>query len=179
MNIQKIFNCLQGPWNFERTIISKNPDFPSGEVSGHASFNLISSDNNSLHYQERGEFRTKNGETFKVQKEYLYRYIKETDKIEKYFIEANGERLFYQLRFDHTRWPKSLSATAEHLCNQDQYSAYYEFLGNEDFHIFKLKYFSKGPEKDFQTHTCYTRSPILLRSHMRKQQHISNRGRIR
>lgn len=162
MNIQKIFNRLQGLWDFKRKIISKTPDFPSGEVNGHASFSLIANDNNSLGYQETGEFRTKNGETFKVQKEYLYRYIKETDKIEKCFIEANGERLFYQLQFNNTRWPKSFSATAEHLCNQDHYRAYYEFLGNEDFHIFTLKYLSKGPQKDFQTNTCYTRSHTLL-----------------
>lgn len=149
-----VFQKLEGPWHFERSITSHHPKLPSGKVIGEAMFERI--EPSLLRYTEHGTFTTETAASFHVHQRYAYRYFKEDDSISKYFVEDQGERLFYSLTF--TQDQQDLCATGEHLCKHDLYQASYRFYGGEDFSRFMLTYRVKGPHKTYTSKTTFLRA---------------------
>ena len=119
--LTKIFQSLEGTWNFHRTISNY------GNIVGTAAFKRSATENNLLHYREEGELKSENGESFQVYREYLYRY--QNDRISVFFAEET-ERLLHTLEFQDTTIAK-----ARHLCSCDVYDATYEFTSLDEFDI--------------------------------------------
>lgn len=159
MKISQIFGKLGGIWNIQRTLINKKVASASGTMKGTAVFKPL--EKNQLHYKEEGQLTTDVGDNLKVYREYLYTYNEKEDKIEKYFFEqGKKQHLFYALTFEQTSSKKLLKATGAHKCNQDQYSAAYQFIGDTEFDEFGLAYQVDGPNKDYESNTTYHRSEI-------------------
>lgn len=156
MYIRSIFNRLEGPWAFKRTVISQCHTLPSGKVKGSVTFKRVNE--NLLHYQEEGTLVTREGKRFNIKRKYAYRFMPELLCIKKCFLENNSEeRLFYTLDFSCNQTSKSCQAEGMHQCLQDNYHALYRFLGEAgDFNAFELLYEVRGPKKAYTSKTYYS-----------------------
>jgi tRNA A64-2'-O-ribosylphosphate transferase len=151
-----LFTNLQTstPWTFTRTLTSKLPSHPSGEVRGTATFEAITASGAStpaLVYAEEGTFTTTTGASFTARRKYIYRLlstpsdpagrrtsiasIQPTDKhIAVYFdntetADATAD-LFVEMGplqkdADGVSW--SAENRAQHLCGEDLYTAQWRF----------------------------------------------------
>lgn len=107
-----IFQSLQGTWQFERSLDSELDSSPSGTVSGHVDFTVLSPKSASelsseevlantttytvftskifpdLLYEENGVFKTNKGFSFDVSRRYIYTYNNTQDSLDIYFAKA-------------------------------------------------------------------------------------------
>lgn len=132
-------NFAQGLWKINRTIIHNNP-YSHVEISGTASFSLH---NDVLLYHEKANLKNLTQYETYGYRRYRYIYDQNAQKLFKYFDDG---KLFYELHFENG------SASGHHLCNDDTYSAKYQFLSDKNF---SLSYEVQGPKKDYRILTEY------------------------
>lgn len=143
----EIFCRLADTWSFIRILNNIEEPLLSGVVTGNASFEKVSGQNNLLHYKEYGTLNTKTGKKHTISKEYFYAFNSSTNNIEKYFAQGGIKTgLFYII---------DANRTAEHLCLNDHYQAKYEF-NNDSFKEFTLSYKVSGSNKNYISETRYT-----------------------
>lgn len=140
--ISKIFNSLEGSWNFSRIISQQG-----AVVQGIARFTR--QEQNTLLYREEGQLTMSDGTVFPISQEYLYRHAK--DQISVFFAKASTE-LLHTLNFE-----RSYTASGMHQCAKDAYHARYNFSQLEQ-NRFHLVYEVKGPKKNFQIETIFERN---------------------
>lgn len=151
MQLKKLFSNLPGTWHFNRVINNSAENSMSGNVVGKANFSII--DENNIYYQENGTFTTAKKCKLKVHQEYIYKYSLINNEIEKYFAkEGQQTNFFYALKFSKN----NLTASAQHLCGQDIYTAEYKFLYEEFLLSFELSYKVVGPNKKYVAKTHFS-----------------------
>jgi len=145
MTPKQIFESLDGKWSLLRSLGEH------GIIHGTAIFDK-SSNSSMLLYREDFLIKNFNQNTMQSYKEYEYYY--DQGKIIKYFKPVNNKNLrFYELKFIENNF-----AIAVHICNLDRYEAEYRFYNLNNF---KLKYYVKGPNKDYIIDTEFRKiSPI-------------------
>lgn len=158
-----------------RSLNSVLPGFPSGTFEGVATFtprdSPVESVAGELLYSEQGELVTDNGLTLKANRQYIYRYNADEDKISAWFIKeetklSNGKEeigdIFHDLEIHNAG--QAWIGQGEHLCELDMYWAYYEFRlpkvaeEGQEMNLFGVKYKVQGPQKDYTTDTAYERT---------------------
>ena len=142
----RIFVSLEGKWLFNR-IISGH-----GRIAGTATFKMDSTECNTLHYREEGQWEANNGKCHRVYREYYYRLQKGT--IAVYFAEEPEKLLHILECIDLEKKNSATEATGVHQCANDLYAATYRF-----FHVnkFTLTYSVEGPQKSYTIYTEFTR----------------------
>lgn len=127
-------------------------------MEGIARFKMAKLKPNILHYQEEGVFTSITGSSFNASREYFYNYNKGV--ISVFFAKNNqAAKLFHLLEFNQIQLDFPLHAKAKHICNNDTYTASYEFKNSDQFSI---SYVVKGPSKDYMINTLYKRAAYLL-----------------
>ena len=170
-----IFRALQGHWNIKRTIESSLPSFPSGTLTGEASFHPRrptqdkSGQSFDLEYLyiESGTLVLSNGASMSARRRYVYRYSEERDEVSVWFVTPDSELevdyLFHNLSFvspAEARKEKACVARADHLCVEDMYWTEYRMpMKGISLHEFQTSHTVKGPSKDYVATTKYTRPP--------------------
>lgn len=133
---RQIFESLLGSWTFERVIR------PGGSIKGTVEFLL--KDPNTYSYKEEGTFLNERSEEFETSREYLYCYRNNT--IEVLFSDGKS---FLTLEFISPQY-----AIGTHTCSEDNYEAFYSFLSPISFTV---EYSVKGPRKEYEMLTFFTR----------------------
>lgn len=142
-HIARVFHSLEGPWKFQRFS-------DLGNVQGIAKFQKI--ERNDLHYREDGIFFDTQGKSYRVYREFLYRFGQEEISV---FFAEKPIRLLHTLEFvNPLSTTDPVNAKARHLCNCDTYDAEYEFRLPQEF---SLTYTVKGPNKDYFMSTFFKR----------------------
>lgn len=167
------FRALQGHWNIMRRIDSRNSTFPSGVLTGTASFHprFPSRDKSGQAfdleylYVETGVFSTDTGVTMNATRRYVYRYSEARDEMSIWFVKPESsyevDYLFHNLTFS----PPSVTdvegasiATADHLCVKDMYRTKYRLpLQGIALPTFSIQHCVEGPAKDYTAATTYER----------------------
>lgn len=144
MNALSIFRWLEGTWSLSRQITG------TGKMNGKAVFRLENPINlNRYHYREEGILTFLTNQSLNFHREYVYEYDENHQIINVYFNE-NPLKFFHKLQFS----TDFKSADASHLCINDRYDAYYTFLNENQF---GLQYRVKGPKKDYQIISTFTK----------------------
>jgi hypothetical protein len=167
------FRALQGNWNIDRRIESAIPTFPSGTLSGTASFHprLPTPDKTGKSfdleylYIESGTFTLSTGHTMPATRRYVYRYSENDDTLSIWFVKPDNalevDYLFHNLEFvkpDEARNAGALVAKADHLCVEDMYWTEYRLpMKGVALQEFEVKHTVKGPDKDYVATTKYGR----------------------
>ena len=94
-----LFRAFLGQWNLERTIISKHPSYPSGTLTGVATFHPRTPTHEKYSgeylYDEQGDFKTDNGLLMKASRRYVWRLEPgkngDMDKVSQWFVMVKGE----------------------------------------------------------------------------------------
>lgn len=143
-----LYEYLQGTWEFERIIEGH------GTAQGMATFKKHAVNPQTLNYQESGIFHNLAQQAFKVHREYIYQF--EHEHIHVYHARC-GEKtdFFFELLLN----TEEQQGAGHHLCVQDHYQAFYQFINT---HQFQLNFKVNGPKKDFliETHYRKTDGPI-------------------
>ena len=167
------FRALQGNWNIDRQIKSAISTFPSGTLSGTASFHprLPTPDKTGKSfdleyiYVESGTFTTSTGYMMTASRRYVYRYSEAEDKLSIWFVKPDNnlevDYLFHNLEFvkpEEARKTGALIAEADHLCVEDMYWTEYRLpMKGIALGEFEIKHTVKGPDKDYVATTRYER----------------------
>jgi hypothetical protein len=167
------FRALQGDWTIHRRIDSKRGGFPSGTLSGTASFHprAPTPDRSGqifdfeYLYIESGTFTFATGQSMTASRRYVYRYAEAEDKLSVWFVkpERNLEvdYLFHNLHFvppKEAEGEGACVAKADHLCVEDMYWTDYRLpLKGIALHTFETTHKVKGPSKDYVSRTEYRR----------------------
>ena len=169
------FRALQGTWTINRKIESALSTFPSGTLTGTASFHprIPTQDKSGKTfdfeylYIESGDFHTSTGYTMTASRRYVYRYREAADELSVWFVKPDRDLevdyLFHNLDFvkpAEARKEGALVARAEHLCVRDMYETEYRLpMRGCSLREFEVRHAVKGPQKDYVSTTCYTRPP--------------------
>lgn len=167
------FRALQGNWNIDRTIESAMPTFPSGKLTGTASFHPRSPTADKTGkffdleylYVESGTFSLSTGHTMTANRRYVYRYSEAEDTLSIWFVKPEDNHevdyLFHNLGFlrpEEARKAGALVAKADHLCVEDMYWTEYRLpMKGIALRDFAIKHTVKGPDKDYVAMTRYER----------------------
>ena len=142
---EKIFFFLEGKWTLNRSTNG------FGDMTGLATFSLISKRNSTLLYREDGIFTTLHQEKLLFYKEYIY--CLHQGVIEVYFSSLQKKQnLLHTLTFSQNS--DDCSAIGTHHCKHDLYKAIYTFV---DMNTFTLRYDVQGPQKKLIIETHFTR----------------------
>ncbi|CAK4034699.1 related to FMO1 Flavin-containing monooxygenase [Lecanosticta acicola] len=168
-----IFRAMQGHWNIQRTIDSSLPSFPSGTLTGEASFHprVPTSDTSGKSfdleylYIESGDLVLSNGASMPARRRYVYRYSEERDELSVWFVKPDRELevdyLFHNLAFvgpAEARKEEACVAKADHLCVEDMYWTEYRFpMRGISLPAFETLHTVRGPSKDYVATTKFTR----------------------
>ncbi|KUJ22674.1 FAD/NAD(P)-binding domain-containing protein [Mollisia scopiformis] len=163
------FRALQGTWHLDRTISSQLPTFPSGTLSGTASFlprfpTSKEADMEYLYFEE-GDFRPSWGGTMTAKRSYIYHYQEKSDAMDVWFAKGDGKTsdyFFHRLEFLVEGRERELGepwrARSSHLCIEDLYNVEYEFyFRGTVVERWTSRYNVKGPKKDYVIENLYTR----------------------
>ena len=157
---------LQGPWRIHRKLQSVIADYPSGTLTGIASFHPraptdLEYDLEYL-YVEKGTLVTEQGLSMDTHRKYVYRYREDKDQISVWFVKQDGKTcdyLYHGLDFqarDPEPQEASWQAKGDHLCEADFYSSQYSFhFDGVALKSFSVKHLVKGPKKDYTSETSY------------------------
>ena len=164
-----IFDGLKGKWVLVRALTSAIPAYPSGKLTGLATFQERTSTDPVYDleylYLEKGQFTTQQGATLSATRRYVYRYKLGSNQISVWFVKPEDgltvDYLFHTLDFSAvTPESKDRTLKAHHLCNEDDYWAEYIFSRDaSSLNSFNVKYVVKGPNKDYIADAMYTRQP--------------------
>ena len=170
-SIENIFDSLKGSWKLSRNLDSLVSLYPSGTLSGIATFaeRLPTDDAYDAEYlySESGNFITQQGLTMRATRQYVYRYRRATDAISVWFVKPDDDSavdyFFHKLDFRETEpgidpGPAIRSASGYHLCVEDNYNANYSFqLRDSKIVQWHAVFDVDGPKKDFTAKATYTR----------------------
>jgi hypothetical protein len=132
------FHMLAGVWDLERHITGS----PAAEFHAIASF--VSSQDQSLIYEESGMMTMPTGQKNHASMGYIYTL--QNDAINITFKDG---RPFLSLTFNDPA-----RATCQHMCTPDQYDATYII---HDLNRFDINFSVRGPKKNYQSSSHYTR----------------------
>lgn len=138
----QVVTRLAGSWSFDRVIEAQ------GSMQGIATFTPL--DAESLAYREKGRLRLLNGTELEAEREYVFR---ERSRGFEVFFNENPPRLFHAISLSAAD-DGTLSGSAGHLCNLDQYRSTYTFSADGRFVI---RHVVSGPRKDYTMTTAYAR----------------------
>ena len=183
---REIFENLAGEWQVQRRLKSVLHNYPSGTFIGTISFqNRKPTDEKYTMehiYSEKGTFTMDNGASFDAVRSYVYRYDAQSDEISAWFVKPDdpqiADYLFHVVHLDvmdesgsaPASGPQTIvTARGSHLCVKDTYDAQYEFaFEGDNLSEWTLKYFVKGPKKDYIAESTYSKATQLGdRSHTR------------
>lgn len=169
------FRALQGKWTINRKIESRLSSFPSGTLTGEATFHprIPTSDQNvrifdlEYLYVESGTFTASTGLVMTTRRRYVYRYSEPEDTLSIWFVKPDNDLevdyLFHDLEFvkpQQAREADTLVAKADHLCVKDMYWTEYRLpVKGVALRNFRIKHTVKGPDKDYVMSTTYERPP--------------------
>lgn len=169
------FRALHGTWSIDRKIESAISTFPSGTLTGTASFypRFPSPDKSGKTfdleylYIESGDFRTSTGYSMTASRRYVYRYSEARDELSVWFVKPDSnfevDYLFHNLDFvkpAEARKEGALVAKADHLCVEDMYETMYRLpMKGVSLREFVVTHAVKGPHKDYVSTTSYSRPP--------------------
>ena len=176
MTKKVVLDALQGQWQLSRTLLSAIPTYPSGKLTGRATFEKRTSTaagfGEECLYSEVGDFITDKNFTMKAKRQYVYRYEQTIDSLSVWFVKGDGgatvDYLFHRLEFtnEEGKFREGISTNAEtvliakghHLCVDDDYTAEYifRFMGQE-LADWTVKFTVKGPRKDYVANAKYSR----------------------
>ncbi|MCJ1330177.1 hypothetical protein MMC10_006860 [Thelotrema lepadinum] len=157
---------LQGPWKMQRKLQSVIADYPSGTLTGTASFHPRAPTDPEYDleylYVEKGSLVTEQGLSMNTHRKYVYRYREDKDQLSVWFVKQDGKTcdyLYHELEFqarDPEPQEASWRAKGDHLCEADFYSSQYGFHFNGvALKNFTVKHAVKGPKKDYTSETLY------------------------
>ncbi|KAF2718499.1 FAD/NAD(P)-binding domain-containing protein [Polychaeton citri CBS 116435] len=165
--------AMQGRWDIQRRIDSKNNVLPSGILEGSASFYPRSPTPDKskktfdleLLYVESGTFKADTGATMTATRRYVYRYSEERDQLSVWFVKPSDDLevdyLFHNLAFvppEEAKKEGACIAKADHLCIDDMYWTTYRLpIKGIALQGFEVKHVVKGPRKDYAAVTRYSR----------------------
>lgn len=132
-----------GDWSMQRVISG------FGEITGQARFSIKEGNDQCLDYKEA--MVLPNSVDQKPNAFRLYEYRMTASGFDIFFADGatNGE-LFLSFAFT-----QASLLTCHHLCIKDHYDAKFEFLSCDEF---DLSFTVSGPNKDYTTHTRFTRA---------------------
>ena len=177
---REIFENLAGEWRIQRTLTSILHNYPSGTFIGTVFIHDRKPTDKKYPmehiYSEKGTFTMDSGASFDAVRSYVYRYNAQSDEISAWFVRPDdlqmADYLFHVVRFDDTDGSESASASdsqttvkarGSHLCVNDTYDAQYEFTREGDsLNEWSLKYFVKGPRKDYSAESTYSKATQLI-----------------
>lgn len=159
------FRALQGTWQIARQLDSFVNFFPSGRLTGTASFHPRTPTDAAYDaeylYVEQGTFASGAGAEMQASRRYVYRYQEEHDRISAWFVKDDGrtvDNLFHELAFDAASRRSGWVARTDHLCVDDMYKSTYCFrFKGAQLPTFGIMHSVKGPRKDYLADTWYTR----------------------
>nr|OQO22630.1 hypothetical protein B0A51_11438 [Rachicladosporium sp. CCFEE 5018] len=163
------FRALQGNWNVHRRITSHNTTYPSGVLTGTASFQFRSPTDAAYDleylYIESGTFTLANGATMNASRRYVYRYSEPQDQLSVWFVKPASDLevdyLFHDLAFASPADAEEAGrhiAKADHLCVKDMYWTEYRLpIQGIALRSFQVEHKVKGPDKDYVSFTGYRR----------------------
>jgi len=167
-----LFKALNGPWSFNRSLVSKLTHTPSGTVTGTATLLPIAPTSESSAaeylYTEEGTMTTSQGLQMNTRRRYVWRLSKATETssptISVFFVKPDNfspDGLFHHLQFSKSP-SQSIKASGSHWCEPDQYEAEYEFSakgrdGPISLADFSITYHVKGPQKDYTSMTNFSK----------------------
>jgi hypothetical protein len=167
-----VFRSLQGKWILNRSYLSRRPEYPSGPSTGTAEFiprtATLASDVKSNEtrreylYSEQTELMAFNGLKLNGTQQYIYQYHELDDKLEVFFCKRDEkfslDYFFHRLEFVFYEGQREWRAKASHFCSPDNYKVGYTFFfKGADLERWKIEYEVKGPRKDYNMETWYTR----------------------
>jgi len=138
----EVLKRLTGSWSFNRLIAGQ------GSMQGLATFTPLDPD--TLAYREHGRLKLLTGTVLEAEREYVFR---EHGPGFDVFFKETPPRLFHAVSLS-AFGDGALSASADHLCNQDHYQSTYSFRPDGSFVI---RHVVSGPRKDYSTLTTYVR----------------------
>ena len=161
-----VFRGMQGIWNLQRKIDSRNAASPGGVFTGTAHFHPRTPTSPSYSaeylYIEEGTFKMDTGFSFPATRRYIYRYKESTDKITAWFADEDGESVgtlfntwnFYAPDDAYHGW----MAKGHHWCDPDTYKNTCEFrFRGASLTTFGITYQVEGPKKDYEHESWYER----------------------
>lgn len=164
------FRAMQGNWKLERKITSRIASYPSGTLSGTASFNPRAPTDKDVDleylYLENGDFKADNGFNFQAKRSYAHRYVEETDTLSVWFTKADHKTVdyfFHSLNFvpvkaEGKTGKEPWKADSSHLCIKDLYDVEYEFFfKGAGLREWSMEYTVRGPAKDYTIRSVYRR----------------------
>ena len=140
MRAASYFFSLEGSWNFQRTVSNGT------RVKGKASFKMNGP--NSLFYREDAVLITAEQVHLNCYQEYTY--LLQDDVIHVFFNEK-PLRFFHAIQLSNDNLKVGFG---EHLCRLDHYTAIYSFQNKDKFTV---QYLVKGPKKNYQTSTVFSK----------------------
>ena len=162
-----VFRALQGKWVLNRTYLSRRPEYPSGPSVGIAEFipRIVGESKDTRReylYSEKTELTASNGIKLNGTQQYIYQYDDLTDKFEVFFCKRDEkftlDYFFHSLKFVPHEGQTEWRAEASHFCSPDNYEVGYTFyFKGADLERWKIEYDVKGPRKDYNMETWYTR----------------------
>ncbi|KZF26974.1 hypothetical protein L228DRAFT_258323 [Xylona heveae TC161] len=169
-----VFRAMHGKWHMSRELNSALPTHPSGNFTGtakfHARFPTDPAYDMEMLYHEEGELVTNQGWTLRANRSYVYRYSERDDKITAWFVKPDDPKtvdyLFHAINFEVPVSSdtgalgelKAWKARSHHLCEKDDYTPEYTFnFDGVGLSRFGIKYYVKGPQKDYTSMTWFTR----------------------
>lgn len=95
---RNLFRAFLGQWSLQRTITSKSPTYPSGTLTGTATFHpripTSSEFSGEYLFTEEGDFRTETGLNMRASRRYVYRLQPgkdgDVDKVSQWFVKVSG-----------------------------------------------------------------------------------------
>ncbi|KAK6434700.1 hypothetical protein LTR95_009114 [Oleoguttula sp. CCFEE 5521] len=163
------FRALQGNWDVHRRITSHNSTYPSGVLTGKASFHFRAPTDSSFDleylYTETGTFTLATGATMTASRRYVYRYSEAQDRLSVWFVKPASDLevdyLFHDLTFASPAEAEETGhhvAKADHLCVKDMYWTEYRVpIKGIALQSFQVEHKVKGPDKDYVSFTDYRR----------------------
>lgn len=166
--------AMQGTWSIRRVLKSAITTYPSGQFTGIANFHPRQPTNKQYDaeylYVEEGELVTDTGLRMRGSRRYVYRYQEKTDAMTAWFVKPDDGKsvdyFFHELQFhmadrvhkgaycDEEGW----TAKSHHLCVADDYHVNYLFrFRGAALRQFMVRYWVKGPKKDYVSETWYER----------------------
>ncbi|KAK6413118.1 hypothetical protein LTR95_017892, partial [Oleoguttula sp. CCFEE 5521] len=161
--------ALQGNWDVHRRITSYNDTYPSGVLTGTASFHFRAPTDAAYDleylYVESGTFTLSTGATMNASRRYVYSYSEAQDKLSVWFVkpahDLEVDYLFHDLTFAPPAEAEDAGhhiAKADHLCVKDMYWTEYRLpIKGIALQSFQVEHKVKGPDKDYVSFTDYRR----------------------
>lgn len=147
-----IFNDLKGSWKINRIITNNLNKSEKFDVIGLVEIKTTLKNSNILNYEESVIITWGKNQTQDARKK--YQFVLKNGVIEQHDHAPSKNKDYFQKMYS-LNIDENHKATGTYICNQDIYIAFFNF---SDPHKFSIEYKATGPNKDFSTHTIFTRA---------------------